>query len=76
VRNLVEILHEFIIEFGDLKHIALSRGVVPFDNEARSLREHIYTDFPTTPYSEHILGSALASILGPRSLALVAMEDY
>jgi DegV family protein with EDD domain len=75
VRHLVDLLHEFIFEFGDLKHIALTRGVISFENEARSLRERIGSDFPSTPYSEHIMGTALASILGPRSLGLVAMED-
>ena len=75
VRHLVDLLHEFIYEFGDLRHIALTRGVISFENEARSLRERISSDFPSTPYSEHIMGTALASILGPRSLGLVAMED-
>jgi DegV family protein with EDD domain len=75
LRHLSDLLHEFILEFGDLQHIALSRGVIPFETEARSLRERICQDFPSTPYSEHIMGTALASILGPRSLGLVAMED-
>jgi DegV family protein with EDD domain len=74
VRHLADLMHEFVFEFGDLKHIALDRGVIFFENEARSLRERIGNDFPTTPYSEHIIGTALACILGPRSIGLVAME--
>lgn len=74
MRHLGDLLYEFISEFGELRHIALTRGVISFENEARSLRERLASDFPATPYSEHILGTALASMLGPRSLGLVVME--
>jgi DegV family protein with EDD domain len=74
LRHVVDLLHEFILEFGDLQHIALDRGVISFENEARSLRERISTDFPATPYTEHIFGTALGCILGPLSIGLVAME--
>jgi DegV family protein with EDD domain len=75
VRQLVDLLYEFAFEFGNLKHIALDRGLISFENEARILRERIGSDFPSTPYSEHILGPALACIFGPRSIGLVAMEE-
>ncbi len=73
-RHLVDILHEFISEFANLKHIALIQGVPPFDQEARNLRERLNGDFPKVSYSEHTMGAALASILGPRSMGVVAME--
>lgn len=72
-RNMVDIFHEFILEFGDLTHIALVQGVSPFASDSRILRERIQAEFPDTPYSEHPLGIAVASILGPRSLGLVTM---
>jgi len=74
-RHLVDILHEFISEFGHLKHIAIVQGVPPFEQEARNLRERINGDFPGTTFSEHTLGTALATILGPRSMGVVAMES-
>jgi DegV family protein with EDD domain len=73
-RHLVDMLHEFIAEFANLKHIALVQGVPPFDQEARNLKERINGDFPTATFSEHTLGAALATILGPRCLGVVAME--
>jgi DegV family protein with EDD domain len=73
-RHLLDLLHEFVTEFGDLKHIALLKGRLPFEGEARSLRERIGLSFPTAPYSEHTMNTALAGIIGPRSLGLVAME--
>lgn len=74
-RHLVDILHEFIAEFGNLKHIAIVQGVPPFEQEARNLKERINGDFPCTSFSEHTMGAALATILGPRSLGVVAMEN-
>ena len=73
-RHLLDLLHEFVAAFGDLTTIALLRGMLPFESEARNLRERIGLSFPTAPYSEHTMNTALAGILGPRSLGLVAME--
>jgi DegV family protein with EDD domain len=73
-RHLVDIFHEFITEFIHLRHIALVQGLPPFTNEARILHERIQENFPSTPFSEHTLGAALAAIIGPRSLGLVVME--
>jgi DegV family protein with EDD domain len=75
-RHLVDILHEFISEFGNLKHIAIMQGIPPFEQEARNLRERINGNFPSASFSEHTLGAALATILGPRCLGVVAMENY
>lgn len=74
-RHLVDILHEFLTEFEELKHIALLQGVPPFETETRTLRERISEDFPDTALSEHTISAALASILGPRSLGMFVMQE-
>jgi DegV family protein with EDD domain len=74
-RHLVDILHEFIAEFTDLKHIALVQGVPPFEQEARNLKDRLDADFPRATFSEHMLGTALAMILGPHSFGVFAMES-
>ena len=74
-RNIVDIFHEFATEIDHLQHIALFRGTTTFFSEANCLRERIRADFPHTPYCEHTLGVTLGTLLGPRSLGLVAVED-
>jgi DegV family protein with EDD domain len=73
-RHLVDILHEFITEFSNLHHIAIIQGVPPFEQEARNLRERVNGEFLSPSFSEHTLGAALATILGPRSLGVVVWE--
>jgi DegV family protein with EDD domain len=73
-RNIFDTFHEFATEIGNLNHIALLKGLPPIFNEVYSLRERIRGDFPNTPYSEHTLGASLATILGPMTLGLVAVE--
>jgi DegV family protein with EDD domain len=73
-RHLVDILHEFIMEFSDLKHVAIIQGVPPFEQEARNLRDRINSEDFSPSFSEHTLGAALATILGPRSLGVVVWE--
>lgn len=72
-RNMVDIFEEFIMEFSDLRHIAMIQGVPPFAPEIRALRERIHERYPNTPYSEHLMGAAVATMLGPRSLGLVTL---
>ncbi len=74
-RHLVDILHEFISEFSDLKHIALVQGIPPFEQEVRNLKDRLNGNYPAASFSEHTLGAALAAILGPRSLGLFTMES-
>ncbi len=74
-RHLVDILNEFVMEFDDLKYLALVQGLPAFEQESRNLRERISQYCRTTHFSEHILGTALATILGPHSLGLVAMDN-
>jgi DegV family protein with EDD domain len=73
-RHLVDIMHEFLYEFLDLEHIALLQGVPPFEQETRALRERITDDFGETPISEHTISATLATLLGPRTLGLFAMQ--
>jgi DegV family protein with EDD domain len=72
-RNMLDIFEEFIMEFGDLRHIGMIQGTPPFAGEIRGLRERIHERYPETPYSEHLMGAAVATILGPHSLGLVTL---
>lgn len=73
-RHLVDILHEFLSEFGDLQHIALLQGSPAFDQETRALRERLAEDHRTTPISEQTINAPLASLIGPHSLGIFALE--
>ncbi len=72
--HLLDLLVEFIGEFGKLKQISLLKGTLSFDNEIQQLRQRVFELYPNTTFSEHTLGTSLASILGPCSLGLVVME--
>jgi DegV family protein with EDD domain len=74
-RHLVDILYEFIAEFDNLKYLALLQGISTFEQESRNLRERISQNVRTTPLCEYGLSLALATILGPHSIGLVAMEN-
>ena len=73
-RHLVDILHEFLAEFVDLEHIALLQGAPAFDGETRALRERLLEDHRSTPISEQIINAPLASLIGPHSLGIFALE--
>lgn len=74
-RHLVDIMYEFIAEFENLKYLALLQGITSFEQESRNLRDRISQNVRTTPLCEHGLSLALATILGPHSIGLVAMEN-
>jgi DegV family protein with EDD domain len=74
-RQLMDFLQEFVDEFSDLYHIAFIQSVPPMIHEARTLREHAATNFPKTPFSEHSISLPLAVLMGPRTLAVFAIED-
>jgi DegV family protein with EDD domain len=73
-RSLVDYMQEFICEFEDLVHIAYIQSTPPLTHEARLMREHAQTCFPQTPFSEHAINLPLATLIGPRSIGLVAIE--
>jgi DegV family protein with EDD domain len=72
-RNMVEIFNDFILEFGELTHIALVQGMPSYTSEVSILRERIHMEFPNTPFSEHRLGASAAALLGPRSMGIVTL---
>jgi DegV family protein with EDD domain len=74
-RHLVDIMYEFIAEFENLKYLALLQGITTYEQESRNLRDRISQNIRTTPLCEHGLGLALATILGPHCIGLVAMEN-
>jgi DegV family protein with EDD domain len=74
-RHMVDLMHEYISEFSNLKHIALVQGNPPFEQEARNLKERFSLDFPQVTFSEHLLNASLATMFGPRSLGIVVMEN-
>ncbi len=74
LRHLGDYFQEFLDEFYDLGHISLIQSVPPMVNEGRALREHAIVNFPGTPFSEHPIGISLATIFGPRSLGVFAIE--
>jgi DegV family protein with EDD domain len=73
-RGLVDFMQEFVLEFDELLHIAFIQSVPAMSHEARLMREHAQASFPQTPFSEHSINPALATLLGPRTIGLVAVE--
>lgn len=74
-RHLVDIMFEFIAEFENLKYLALLQGITTFEQECKNLRERINQNIRSTPLCEHSFSLALATMLGPHCLGLVAMEN-
>lgn len=75
-RHLVDMLHEFVAEFDNLKHVAITQGIPPYEQEARNLRDRLYQDIVPEALSEHSLSLALMALLGPRSLGVFTLEEY
>lgn len=73
-RSLVDYMQEFVCEFDELQHISFIQGIPALAHEAKLMREHAQTCFPQTPFSEHAINLPLATLIGPRSVALIAIE--
>ncbi len=73
-RHLVDVMYEFILEFERLKYLAIVQGVPHFEQESRNLRERIIQNMRTTPLTEQNFSLALATLLGPHSIGLIAMQ--
>ena len=73
-RHLVDIMYEFIAEFENLKYLGLLQGIDTYEQESKNLRDRINQNVRSTPLCEHSLSLALATILGPHCIGLVAME--
>jgi DegV family protein with EDD domain len=74
-RQLLEILFEFVSEFSNLSYVALLHDPQIFDQESRHLRDRLISNFPAVTVSEHPLNLHLATIFGPSSLGVIALED-
>lgn len=73
-RHLVDILLEFLSEFANLQHVALMQGAPPFEQETRALRERLIEERGSVSISEQIINAPFASLIGPRSLGVFALD--
>jgi len=73
-RHLVDILFEFVMEFDNLKFLALLQGLPFFEQECRNLRERVNQNLRTPHLIEYSINPTLASLLGPRSIGIIAMQ--
>ncbi|HEY4692732.1 MAG TPA: DegV family protein [Bellilinea sp.] len=73
-RQTVELFVEFLEEFENLRHIALVQSIPPLLPDTRSVRQLFQEIYPNTSYSEHNLNVPMAALLGPRALAMLAVE--
>jgi DegV family protein with EDD domain len=74
LRHLTDFFQEFLDEFSDLNQVSIVQSIPPLTHEAKILREHAVTNFPKIPFSEHPISLSLASLFGPRSLGIFAIE--
>lgn len=74
LRHLQDYFQEFVDEFDDLIHIAFIQSAPPLGHEAHALREHAGDCFSDTPFSEHPISLWLATLLGPRTVGVFAIE--
>jgi DegV family protein with EDD domain len=74
-RHMVDIMYEFVTEFEGLRYLALIQGIPAFEQEYHNLYERVHQNLRATHISEHTLSLALASILGPHCIGLVAMPS-
>jgi len=74
-RHLVDILHEFISEFFQLRQISILQGYQPFEQEIRNLRDRLNQSQSMPAVSEHFLSPTLAATFGPRSVSIFVLEQ-
>ena len=73
-RQLLDFLQEFLDEFSELYQIAVIQSTPPMVHEAKALKEHAAANFPKTPFNEITISLPLATLFGPRSLGVFAIE--
>ncbi len=73
-RQVLDSFQEFLDEFEFLQHIALVQSVNPNSQDGRLLREHAQDNFSRTPFTEHSINLALATLLGPQTTGLFVVE--
>jgi DegV family protein with EDD domain len=75
-RHLVDMLHEFVAEFDNLREVAIVQGFPPYEQEARNLRDRLLQDISPNSIKEYHLSQASLSLLGPHSLGVFALEEW
>jgi len=73
-RLLLENYQEFVDEFNDLDQVALVQSQPPLLHETHTLREHVSSSFPGTPFIELTINVALAALFGPAAVGIFAIE--
>jgi DegV family protein with EDD domain len=73
-RLLLENYQEFVDEFNDLDQVALVQSQPPLIHETHTLREHVNSSFPGTPFIELTINLALAALFGPAAVGIFAIE--
>jgi DegV family protein with EDD domain len=73
-RQLIDFFQEFLDEFTDLAHISIIQSFPGMVHECKVLREHALSTFPGVPFSEHPISLPLATMFGPRSMGIFAIE--
>jgi DegV family protein with EDD domain len=73
-RLLLENYQEFVDEFNDLDQVALVQSQPPLIHETHTLREHVSSSFPGTPFIELTINVALAALFGPAAVGIFAIE--
>lgn len=76
IRGIIEYFIEFISEFDEIENIAVIQPVNPNHNETRLIHQHVQEFYPGTQYSEHVIQSFLASLIGPQGMGIVITEKY
>ena len=73
-RQLIDFFQEFLDEFSDLAQISIIQSVPGLVHESKILREHALSTFPGVLFSEHTISLPLATLFGPRSMGIFAIE--
>lgn len=74
-RSVIDYFIEFIDEFDDMKGVSFLHPAAPGLPEAKLIRQHMEENFPDVGYSEHTINPFLASLIGPRGMGIVIMEN-
>ena len=74
LRQTIEFYQEFLAEFETLQHIGLLQSYPPHNQLTRTLRDAIRANHPKTLFTEHRINLALAAMLGPRTMGMIAVE--
>jgi DegV family protein with EDD domain len=75
-RQVMDYYQEFLEEFDHFQYIAFVQGHPTLNTESRLLRQFVQENFPKTPFTEHTLSSAAATLIGPKSISLFITEKF